>query len=241
MVALAALVGRSIGELPPLTQKPLPAFPGLLPDDVKIDLISRRADITASRWRVEAAEKSLASARAEFYPDVSINALAGCLQPRCRQAARIRQPRAASQRAPFTCRSSMPAGSKRATVARRPPSNRAVSSYHDTVISAARDVATQATTPRADRGAAQPARAAGRRGAAHEGSTAAARVRQGIDRFAHRADGDRILDRSTRRACCSSMRRRSRRTSPCSARWAAATKVPQNSRIPRGSSTTTAP
>ncbi len=77
VVELAALVGRPVSELPPLTPKPLPSFPAALPDDVKIDLIARRADITASRWRVEAAEKSLASARAEFYPDVSINALLG--------------------------------------------------------------------------------------------------------------------------------------------------------------------
>ncbi len=61
VVALAALIGCSISELPPLTPKPLPAFPGALPDDVKLDLISRRADITASRWRVEAAERNLAS------------------------------------------------------------------------------------------------------------------------------------------------------------------------------------
>src|SRR3984893_6783503 len=77
VVALAALVGRSIAELPPLRPKPLPSFPGNLPDSVKIDLISRRADITASRWRVDSAQKSLASARAEFFPDVTVNALLG--------------------------------------------------------------------------------------------------------------------------------------------------------------------
>ena len=40
-------------------------------------MISRRADINASRWRVEAAERNLESARTEFFPDVTINALAG--------------------------------------------------------------------------------------------------------------------------------------------------------------------
>ena len=77
VVALAALVGRSTDELPALAAKPLPPISAALPDDVRIDLIARRADITASRWRVEAAEKSRESARAEFFPDVSINALAG--------------------------------------------------------------------------------------------------------------------------------------------------------------------
>jgi len=76
VVALAALVGRSIAELPALQAKPLPALSGNLPDDVKIDLISRRADITASRWRVKL-RKNRDSARAEFFPDVSINALLG--------------------------------------------------------------------------------------------------------------------------------------------------------------------
>src|SRR5260370_9970192 len=77
VVAVAALVGRSIGQLPALQAKPLPALSGNLPDDVKIDLISRRADIMASRWRVEAAEKNRNSARAEFFPDLTINALLG--------------------------------------------------------------------------------------------------------------------------------------------------------------------
>ena len=77
VVALAALVGRSAAELPTLAAKPLPPISPALPDDVRIDLIARRADITASRWRVEAAEKSRESARAEFFPDVSINALVG--------------------------------------------------------------------------------------------------------------------------------------------------------------------
>ncbi len=78
VVALAGLIGRSMAELAHSSQvKPLPALSGNLPDDVKIDLIARRADITASRWRVEAAERSLDSARAEFFPDVTINALLG--------------------------------------------------------------------------------------------------------------------------------------------------------------------
>src|ERR1700688_5016167 len=59
VVALAALVGRSIGELPALQARLLPELSDSLPDDVKIDLISRRADLTASRWRVEAAERNL--------------------------------------------------------------------------------------------------------------------------------------------------------------------------------------
>ena len=134
---------RRIAAAAPLS--PCPRFPATLPDDVKIDLISRRADITASRWRVEAAERNLDSARAEFFPDVSINALAGAVEPRCRQAARIRQPGAAGEAAihlPIFDAGRLKAryGGAQAAI------DSAVSSYQDTLISAARDVATQATT-----------------------------------------------------------------------------------------------
>ncbi len=77
LVALAALVGRPAGELPALRAKPLPAVTSALPDGVGIDLVARRADITASRWRVEAAGQGIKGARAEFYPDISISALGG--------------------------------------------------------------------------------------------------------------------------------------------------------------------
>jgi len=77
VVALAALVGCPADQLPAMTARPLPAVSNGLPDDVKIDLIARRADLTASRWRVEAAQKNREAARAEFFPDVSINALIG--------------------------------------------------------------------------------------------------------------------------------------------------------------------
>ncbi len=59
---------------------------------MKIDLISRRADITASRWRVEAAEHSRESARAEFFPDISINALVGFQSIDVGTLHRLRQP-----------------------------------------------------------------------------------------------------------------------------------------------------
>jgi multidrug efflux system outer membrane protein len=44
---------------------------------VGTNLLARRPDIQASRWRVEAALRDTDSARARFYPDVSLHALAG--------------------------------------------------------------------------------------------------------------------------------------------------------------------
>lgn len=76
-VALAALLGVSPAELPPLTPRPLPAVSGALPADAKLDLVARRPDIAASRWQVEAALKQTNVARAQFFPDFSITALAG--------------------------------------------------------------------------------------------------------------------------------------------------------------------
>jgi multidrug efflux system outer membrane protein len=145
MVALAALVGRSIAELPALQAKPLPALSGNLPDNVKIDLISRRADITASRWRVEAAEKNLDSARAEFYPDVTINALLGLssidVGRLLEYGSRVPMASAAIHLPLFD------AGRLKARYgAAQSAIDSAVANYQDTLVSAARDVAMQAST-----------------------------------------------------------------------------------------------
>lgn len=75
-VVLAALLGCAPAELPPLMARALPDTPVELPSDIGIDLVARRADIAASRWRVEAAFQTVKAARAEFLPDISLNALA---------------------------------------------------------------------------------------------------------------------------------------------------------------------
>ena len=76
-VVLAALVNVSPAQLPPLEPRALPELEGGLPDDARLDLIARRPDIAASRWQVEAALKQTDVARADFFPDFSINAMAG--------------------------------------------------------------------------------------------------------------------------------------------------------------------
>ena len=178
VVALAALVGRSIAELPPLQAKPLPAVSGNLPDNVKIDLISRRADITASRWRVEAAERSLDSARAEFFPDVTINALLGLssidVGRLIEYGSRVPQAGAALHLPIFD------AGRLKARYgASRSAIDAAVADYQDTLVGAARDVATQAST-RAQIAAQRTQRLIEADAARQLQSNAAARVRQGV-------------------------------------------------------------
>jgi multidrug efflux system outer membrane protein len=144
LVTLAALVGKPLAELPLFTLRALPPVAGTVPDNVKIDLISRRADITASRWRVESAEKNLASARAEFYPDVSINALFGLqsvdVGKLLEYSSRVPAIGAAVHLPIFDQgRLKAQYGAARASI------SAAVSTYDDTVITAAREVSEQVT------------------------------------------------------------------------------------------------
>lgn len=76
-VVLAALVNVSPAQLPPLEPRALPDLEGAIPDNAHLDLIARRPDIAASRWRVEAALKQTDVARAQYFPDFSIKAMAG--------------------------------------------------------------------------------------------------------------------------------------------------------------------
>jgi outer membrane protein, multidrug efflux system len=75
--ALASLLGVAPAQLPPLEARPLPMVERGVPAQAGLDLIARRPDIAASRWQVEAALKQTDAARAEFFPDISITALAG--------------------------------------------------------------------------------------------------------------------------------------------------------------------
>ncbi len=75
--AIAALIGISPADVPPFHARPLPAFVGALPASAGLDLVARRPDVQASRWRVEAAVRDIDVARAAFYPDLSIAAMVG--------------------------------------------------------------------------------------------------------------------------------------------------------------------
>ena len=49
----------------------------VLPDRISIDLLGRRTDLVAARWRVEAAGKEIKAAKTEFLPNISLSAMAG--------------------------------------------------------------------------------------------------------------------------------------------------------------------
>jgi len=48
-----------------------------LPDNLPADLVSRRPDIVAARWRVDALTHEVKEAKAEFYPDINLSAAIG--------------------------------------------------------------------------------------------------------------------------------------------------------------------
>jgi len=48
-----------------------------LPTTVPAELIGRRPDVVAQRWRIEAAGRDIASAKAQFYPNVNLVAFVG--------------------------------------------------------------------------------------------------------------------------------------------------------------------
>ncbi|MDE2305586.1 MAG: efflux transporter outer membrane subunit [Gammaproteobacteria bacterium] len=145
VVALAALVGRPVSKLPPLVPRALPVIRGKVPADVRVALLARRPDVAASRWRVEAARQDAAAARAAFYPDISVDALAGLssidLGKLLEYGSRVPQAGVALDLPIFD------SGLLRARFgASRARLRAAVAGYDATVVGAARDVATQAAT-----------------------------------------------------------------------------------------------
>lgn len=79
---LAALLGEGPDRALALTPPRLPATPALvLPEDLPANLLGRRPDVVAARWRVEAARQDIRSARAKFLPNLGISSLAGLIAP----------------------------------------------------------------------------------------------------------------------------------------------------------------
>ncbi|MBB5369684.1 MULTISPECIES: efflux transporter outer membrane subunit [unclassified Janthinobacterium] len=75
---LAALSGKGPAAGAALTRPVLRLDrPLAIPKALPADLIGRRPDIAAQRWRVEAAARRIDAAKAEFYPNVNLVAFAG--------------------------------------------------------------------------------------------------------------------------------------------------------------------
>ena len=142
-VSLASLLGLAPDQLPDLQSHALPGVDGGLPSDVRLDLIARRPDIVASRWQVEAALRKTDAARAEFFPDFSVSAMAGLSSIDLGKLLT-----AGSRTFALTPALHLPifnGGSLEANYGvSKAQLDAAVAQYNSTVLSAARDVATQA-------------------------------------------------------------------------------------------------
>lgn len=74
---LAVLSGQAPDALPRLAPQLTRLQPAAVPDVLGADLLGRRPDVVAARWRVEAATQGVKSARSEFYPNINIGAFIG--------------------------------------------------------------------------------------------------------------------------------------------------------------------
>lgn len=74
---VAALAGAGPQRGQDLVQVTLTAPSGSIPSSVPLDLLGHRPDVTAARWRAEAARHAIDTAKAEFYPNVNLAAFVG--------------------------------------------------------------------------------------------------------------------------------------------------------------------
>jgi len=75
--ALRAVLGAGPDDLPDITPVALPAPSVGLPSTLSFELLSRRPDLQAMRWLVEASFDRIDSAKAAFYPSFDITAFFG--------------------------------------------------------------------------------------------------------------------------------------------------------------------
>lgn len=78
---LAALIGQGPGDGDAIA-RPVLTLSGasqraVLPSALPAELVARRPDLAAQRWRMEAAASRIGAARADFYPNINLVAFAG--------------------------------------------------------------------------------------------------------------------------------------------------------------------
>ncbi len=143
--ALAALVGQPTGDPVPARADLAALRPLALPSQLPADLLGRRPDVVAARWRVEAAGQDVVQARAQFYPNVNLVALAGVSSiglSRVFEAGSEQWSLGPAVRLPL-----FEGGRLRAQLRGKAADREAaVASYESTVLDAVREVADQVTS-----------------------------------------------------------------------------------------------
>ncbi|HEV7618995.1 MAG TPA: efflux transporter outer membrane subunit [Burkholderiaceae bacterium] len=75
--ALRALLGADSNALADLKQQRIADIPHTLPSRLGMELLARRPDLQAARWRVEASLSRIEVAQAAFYPDINLTGSIG--------------------------------------------------------------------------------------------------------------------------------------------------------------------
>ena len=146
--ALAALSAQPPAALADLAPRLLDGVTLPVPDDVPADLVGRRADLAAARWRVESAVQDVAVARAQFYPNINLNALIGLSSiglDRLLRASSLQASAGPAIRLPL-----FDGGRLRANLrVRQAELDTAIESYNQVLLDAVREVADQLGSLRA--------------------------------------------------------------------------------------------
>ena len=145
--ALAELSGQAPDALDSAAPALAPLASQTLPATLPADLIGRRADVVAQRWRVEAALKDVDVARAQFYPNINLTAFVGLQSlslQRFAEAGSVTYGVGPALRLPI-----FEGGRLRANLAgRAAEADVAVENYNATLLRALREVADEASSLR---------------------------------------------------------------------------------------------
>ncbi len=147
--ALAALVGQGPDRGLHIARPQTLAVVALeLPFDLPSDLLVRRPNIVAARWRVEAAQRGIKAAKAQFYPSINLSAALGLASASLGTLFEL--PSRYAQLGPAISLPIFDGGRLRAGLAERDANyDIAVAQYNQTLVDALHQVAEQVITLRA--------------------------------------------------------------------------------------------
>lgn len=146
--ALAALLGKGPDRgLQIQRPQPLNPIALALPSTMPAELLGRRPDVVAARWRVEAAGKEIRSAKTQFYPNLNLTALGGVVNEKL--ADLVKSESVFGIVAPAFSLPIFDGGRLRANLGKRDAQyDEAVASYNQTVVGALHEVADQVSSLR---------------------------------------------------------------------------------------------
>lgn len=147
LAQLAAVVGVSEDALGPLQAHPLPRADTDIPPHAGLALLSRRPDIVADRWEIEASLRGIDRARDAYYPDVSLTGLGAFLRMYPELGSGTRLDASLASLGPSISLPIFSGGRLKAQLeTSQAQLDTAIASYNQTVVQAAHDVAEQVLT-----------------------------------------------------------------------------------------------